>query len=87
MGVDRDKQKFGELISVIDRSITNGMTQDQVIGILGSPRTWSTNGNTADADYYWPTIGVFDGYTTNGFVITFSNGVVLRKSQIFEFSQ
>jgi hypothetical protein len=87
MGVERDKKKLSKLIRLIDRSITNGMTQDQVVGFLGQPVLWSTNDSLIDADYDYAPIGTYYGDITNGFVITFSNGMVLRKSQITSSSR
>lgn len=82
MGVERDKKKLAALISHIDNSITNGMTQNQVLALLGQPVRWYTNASTVDAHYLYAPAAVYYGSTTNGFVITFSNGAVLDKSQI-----
>jgi len=83
MGVERDKREFRRVIAQIDSSITNGMEQSRVIGLLGQPVGWFTNANRIEAYYfYWSDVEMYGGYMTNGFVIYFSNGVVSSKSPI-----
>jgi len=88
MGVDADKKELAELISQIDHSITNGMTQTQVLGLLGQPTMWSTNGIMIDADFEYVRPGRIPyGSITSGFTITFSNGTVLQKSPVISSFQ
>ena len=64
----------------IDRSITVGMSQSDVVRMLGKPLMWYTNGDCLVADYSFPPpITDFD-VLTNGFRIEFSNGMVVGKS-------
>jgi hypothetical protein len=88
MGVDADKKELAKLISQIDHSITNGMTQTQVLGLLGQPTMWSTNGIMIDADFEYVRPGRIPyGSITSGFTITFSNGTVLQKSPVISSFQ
>jgi hypothetical protein len=88
MGVDADRKKVAKLINQMDRSITNGMTQTQVVELLGRPATWYTNGNTIGADFQLvPLRAIFYGTITSGFTITFTNGAVFQKFPIVTGSQ
>jgi len=83
MGVEHDKREFRKLMARIDTSITNGMEQSGVIQLLGQPDGDFTNGESVEAHYaFWPGVITDGGYMTNGFVIWFSKGLVLRKSPI-----
>jgi len=80
MGVDRDKKEFLKLIARIDSSVTNGMEQSVVLGLLGEPVSSFTNGDTVEAHFTYLAEAITYGSMTNGFVIWFSNGVVFGKS-------
>jgi hypothetical protein len=87
MGVDSDKKKLAKLISQLDRSITNGTTQTQVVELLGQPTMWDTNENMIYAYFHIVPLGAnFYGNITSGFTITFSNGAVFQKSPILSGS-
>ena len=66
----------------IESAINPGMTQSNVIRMLGQPLWWDTNTNGTVATYMFgsPMVG-FD-ILTNGFRIEFSNAVVVRKLPI-----
>jgi hypothetical protein len=88
MDVEGDKKKLSKLFTQIDISITNGMPQNQVVGFLGPPIMWSTNGNMIEATYEFVPLGRIPyGSFTSGFTMTFSNSVVLRKSPVISSFQ
>ena len=81
MGVEKDKREFRSLMDWIDSSITIGVSQAEVTRLLGQPIAWLTNTDTVEAHYiYMPEVVLYGGSFTNGFHITFSNGVVVCKS-------
>lgn len=80
MGVDRDNEEFFKLVARIDGSVTKGMEQSAVLGLLGEPVSSFTNGGTVEAHFTFLAEAITYGSMTNGFVIWFSNGVVLGKS-------
>jgi len=83
MGVEHDKRAFRNLMVQIDKSITNGMALSQVVALLGEPLALLTNGDTIQANFiYMPEVITCGGYFTNGFVVAFTNGVVVRKAPI-----
>ncbi len=82
MGVEQDKRAFRKLMAQIDKSITNGMPQSQVFALLGEPLASFTNAGTIEAHWFYMPEAILYGYMTNGFVITFTNGEVLRKAAI-----
>ena len=82
MGVEHDRRAFRNLMAQIDKSITNGMAQPQVVALLGEPLASFTNADTIEAHWFYMPEAVTYGYVTNGFVIAFANGVVVRKDPI-----
>jgi hypothetical protein len=80
MGVDRDRKEFLTLMARIDSSVTNGVEQSAVLGLLGQPVVSFTNGGIVEAHYVHLAEAITYGSRTNGFVIWFSNGVVFGKS-------
>ena len=58
------------------------MPQSQVFALLGEPLASFTNAGTIEAHWFYMPEAILYGYMTNGFVITFTNGEVLRKAAI-----
>jgi len=80
MGVDRDRMEFLRRMARIDSSVTNGVEQSAVLGLLGQPLVSFTNGSVVEAHYVYLAEAITYGSPTNGFTIWFSNGVVFGKS-------
>jgi hypothetical protein len=80
MGVDRERKKFLTLMGRIESSVTNGVEQSAVLGLLGQPVVSFTNGGIVEAHYVYLAEAITYSSMTNGFVIWFSNGVVFGKS-------
>ena len=73
---------WGRRIGQIDQYISVGTQQTNVISMLGQPETWDTNGGHIVASYTFPLPTMDYDIITNGFWITFANGIVVGKTPI-----
>lgn len=80
MRASSEKADYISQIAQIDSWLRPGLLQTDVIRALGEPLWWQTNAERLVAEYsFGPPIVPFD-ILTNGFLIEFSNGVVVGKA-------
>lgn len=86
MQIDRDRAKFLDAMARIDNSITNGMSQSEVIRLLGEPGfLWATNGGYIEGRYDYSIISLeltVSQWHTNGFIFGFTNGILVKKTPV-----